>query len=178
MIESSPSLSVSARGLARWSLLLLVGLTIFAGCALANYWEATLPPGRRLLPILLTKTAQVALMLFWAVRLRPLKEPGLTAAERQIWTLVPAYYGGFVALILVNHFLDEPLPLAPVLAVLSGMGFATLGATIWGWFYVWAIAFFALAVLIALCPPYGLTLLGLGWLVCLLVGSIHLRWTR
>jgi tRNA A-37 threonylcarbamoyl transferase component Bud32 len=162
-----------------WTLLLLlVGLTIFAGCTLCNCWEAILPPGRRLLPILLTKTAQVALMLFWAVRLRPLKGPGLTAAERQIWTLVPAYYGGFLALVVVNHFLDEPLPLAPVLAVLSGMGFATLGATIWGWFYVWALGFFALAVLIALCPFYGLTLLGLGWLVCLLVGSIHLRWTR
>jgi hypothetical protein len=33
-------------------------------------------------------------------------------------------------------------------------------------------------VLIALCAPYGLTLLGLGWFVCLLVGSIHLRCTR
>jgi hypothetical protein len=91
---------------------------------------------------------------------------------------VPAYYGSFLALVVVNHFLAEPVPLAPVLAVLSGMGFATLGATIWGWFYVWAVGFFALAVLIALCAPYGLTLLGLGWFVCLLVGSIHLRWTR
>jgi serine/threonine-protein kinase len=162
-----------------WTLLLLLlGATIFAGCAVANYWEVTLPPGHRWPAVLLTKLIQVGVMLFLAVRLRPVKERGLTAAERQIWTLVPAYYGSFLALVVVNHFLDEPVPLAPVLAVLSGMGFATLGATIWGWFYVWAVGFFALAVLIALCPVYGLTLLGLGWFVCLLVGSIHLRWTR
>jgi serine/threonine protein kinase len=162
-----------------WSrLLLLLGVTILAGCALANYWETHLPPGRRWPFVLLTKLAQVAVMLYLAFRLRPVKGPGMTALERQVWTLVPAYYGSFLALVVVNHFLKEPLPLAPVLAVLSGMGFATLGATIWGWFYVWALGFFALAVLIALCAPYGLTLLGLGWFVCLLAGSIQLRYTR
>ena len=147
----SPARRHSARG---WPLLLfMLGLTIFAGCALANYWEIHLPPERRLLPMLLTKLGQVAVMLYLAVRLRPVKEMGMTAAERQIWTLLPAYYGGFLALLVVNAFLNEPLPLAPVLSVLSGMGFATLGATIWGWFYVWGVVFFALAVLVALCAP-------------------------
>jgi serine/threonine-protein kinase len=160
-------------------LLLLLGVTIFAGCSLANFWEYTLPPGHRWLPVLLTKLGQIALMLFLAVRLRPVKQRGMTAAERQIWTLVPAYYGGFLALVVANHFLGErSIPLAPVLAVLSGMGFATLGATIWGWFYVWAVAFFALAVLMTWCAPFGLALLGLGWFVCLVAGSIHLRFTR
>jgi hypothetical protein len=121
---------------------------------------------------------QIALMLFLAVRLRPAREPGMTAAERQIWTLLPGYYGGFLALVLVNHFLAEPIPLAPILAVMSGMGFATLGATIWGWFYVWGLAFFGLAVLIVLCEPFGLTVLGAGWFVCLLVGSLQLHFTR
>jgi serine/threonine protein kinase len=163
-----------------WTLLLLLlGVTIFAGCSLANFWEVALPPGRRWPPILLTKLTQIAVMLFLAVRLRPVKQRGMTAAERQIWTLVPAYYGGFLALVVANHFLgDRAIPLAPVLAVLSGMGFATLGATIWGWFYVWAGAFFALAVLMTWCGPFGLSLLGLGWLVCLVAGSIHLRFTR
>jgi tRNA A-37 threonylcarbamoyl transferase component Bud32 len=162
-----------------WTRLLVsLGITIFAGCALANWWEQTLPKGGRWWPMLLTKTAQVALMLYLAVRLRPVKEAGMTAAERQIWTLVPAYYGSYAALVVVNRFLAEPLPMAPVLAVLSGMGFATLGATIWGWFYVWALGFFALAVLTALCPSFGLTLVGLGWLLCLAGGSIHLHFTR
>jgi hypothetical protein len=159
-------------------LLLALGLTIFAGCSLANYWEVVLPPEQRLLPMLLTKLVQVVLMLVLAVRLRPVKEPGMTAAERQIWTLLPGYYGGFLTLLVVNHCLKQPLPLAPVLAVMSGMGFATLGATIWGWFYVWALFFFALAVVIALCTPLGLTLLGGGWFFCLLVGSVHLHVMR
>jgi tRNA A-37 threonylcarbamoyl transferase component Bud32 len=162
-----------------WTLLLLMlGVTIFVGCAVMNYWQVTLPPERSWGPILLTKVVQVAVMLVLAVRLRPVKERGLTPAERQIWTLVPAYYGSFLALMVLNCFLKEPLPMAPVLAVLSGMGFATLGATIWGWFYVWSLAFFVLAVGIALAGPYGLTLLGAGWFVCLVIGSIHLRWTR
>jgi hypothetical protein len=28
------------------------------------------------------------------------------------------------------------------------------------------------------CGPFGLALLGLGWFVCLVAGSIHLRFTR
>jgi hypothetical protein len=61
---------------------------------------------------------------------------------------------------------------------MSGMGFATLGATIWGWFFVWSLVFFALAVVIALCAPYGLALLGLGWFLCLTLGSLHMQLTR
>jgi hypothetical protein len=162
-----------------WTRLLVsLGVTIFAGCALANWWELTLPKGHRWWPILLTKAAQVAIMLWLAVRLRPVKDTGLTAAERQIWTLVPAYYGSYAALVIVNRFLAEPLAMGPVLSVLSGMGFATLGATIWGWFYVWALGFFGLAILTALFPSYGLTIVGLGWLICLAGGSLHLHFTR
>ncbi len=162
-------------------LLLAVGLTILVGCALANYWEVTLEPDHRWLPTLATKIVQVAIMLYLAVRLRPVKERGMTAVERQIWNLVPAYYGGFISLVIVNHFLDKPVPLAPVLAVLSGMGFASLGATIWGSFYVWSLAFFALAVFMVCVPfglTYGLTLLGCGWFVLLAGGAIQLHFTR
>ncbi len=162
-------------------LLLAVGLTILVGCALANYWELTLDSPHRLWAMLLTKLVQVVVMLFLAVRLRPFKERGMTAVERQVWNLVPAYYGAFLSLVIVNHFLTEPLPMAPVLAVLSGMGFATLGAAVWGWFYAWATAFFALAVLMVCLPfglSYGLTLLGCGWFVALLVGGIQLHFTR
>jgi hypothetical protein len=155
--------------------LLAVGVTIFVGCAVANYWEVR----QQWLAMLLTKAVQVAVMLLLLWRLRPLKETGMTAAERQIWTLIPGYYGGFLTLVVVNFFLDKPLPLAPVLAILSGMGFTSLGATIWGWFYVWGVGFFTLAVVIAcFFPEHGLTLLGLGWLVSLVVGSVQLRLTR
>jgi hypothetical protein len=40
------------------------------------------------------------------------------------------------------------------------------------------VGFFLLAVAMVFCGPYGLALLGAGWFVCLVVGSIHLRWTR
>jgi hypothetical protein len=162
-------------------LLFAVGLTILIGCVLANIWQLRLDPQHSWWAMLLTKLVQVGVMLYLAVRLRPFKERGMTAVERQVWNLVPAYYGAFLSLLVVNHFLAEPVPLAPMLAVLSGMGFATLGASIWGWFYAWAAAFFGLAVLMVYLPfglDYGLTLLGSGWFVALLVGGIQLHFTR
>jgi tRNA A-37 threonylcarbamoyl transferase component Bud32 len=158
-----------------WALLLtLGGLVIFAGCVAMNYFEATLPPRISWLPMLLTKAVQVGVMLWLAVQLRPVKGPGLTTGERQILTLIPGYYGGFLTLLALNGLLEHPIPLAPVLAVMSGMGFATLGASIWGWLYVWSLAFFALAVLMAFPPlsVYGLSLLGLGWFVCLTFSGV------
>jgi serine/threonine-protein kinase len=167
-------------------LLLLLGVVILAGCTVCNVWEATLSPDRAWLAILATKAVQVSVMLLLAVRLRPVQDSAgpqteklaMSAAERQIWSLVPGYYGGFLTLVMINRFLNEPVPMAPILGILSGMGFASLGATIWGWFYVWGAFFFALTLLIVLCAPYGMALLGLGWFICLFVGSIHLRWSR
>jgi serine/threonine protein kinase len=167
-----------------WGLLSFsLGVVILCGCALANFWERFLDPGQRWLPVLLTKTVQIGIMLWLAVKLRPIKEQAMTTAERQIWALVPGYYGAYLTLVLMNLFLppDQHLPLAPILAALSGMGFVTLGATIWGWFYVWGTAFFGLALLIVLCTPlgpYGLLVLGIGWFVCLTIGSFHLTYTR
>ncbi len=124
-------------------------LAIFAGCALCNRWEMVYPPEESWWAILLTKVGQVAVMLFLAARLRPEGEEAipsraLSATERQIWSFIPGYYGGFLMLFLLNRYLPSPIAPAPVLAILSGMGFASLGSTIWGWFYVWAAFFFAL----------------------------------
>lgn len=160
------------------ALLLLEGIVILAGCALVNLWELRVAPPLEWWLIMATKLAQVGLMIAVAVRYRPSKEPVLSTAERQILALLPAYYGGFLTLMVVNIFLDEKIPLAPVLAVLSGIGFMTLGATIWGWFYVWGAAFFALAVVTVFFPAFGSLLVGLGWFICLALGSVHLRWTR
>jgi len=162
-----------------WSLpLLLLGLTIFVGCATANYWEVKLSPNHSWWAVLATKLAQIAIMLYILARLRPAKEPAITVVERQVWSLLPGYYGGFLTLVMINPLLDNPIPLAPVLAVMSGMAFTTLGGSIWGWFYVWGLAFFGLAVFTVLCQPFGLTLLGAGWLLCLMLGAIQLKMTR
>jgi serine/threonine protein kinase len=160
-----------------WSkLLFLLGLTILAGCGLVNLWQKW---DLGWFPVLLTKAAQVAVMFYVVIRYRPLSERSLTSVERQIWSLVPAYYGGFLTVLALNCFLDPPVPLAPILAVLSGMVFVTLGAGIWGWWYVWGGAFFGLALLMVISQTsYGMLLLGLGWFVCLSVSSIQLRWTR
>jgi serine/threonine protein kinase len=160
-----------------WSPLLMpLGLTILAGCALANLWQVWEVTRSLWWPLLLTKLLQVALMLYLVVRFRPLTERDLTSGERQIWSLVPAYYGGFLTVLLVNYFLDPVIPVAPFLAVMSGMAFVTLGASIWGWFYVWGAAFFVLAVLMASTKsPFSMLFLGLGWFICLTFGSIQLR---
>jgi hypothetical protein len=161
------------------TVLVLEGATILAGCSLIQTLWQELPWTQGLIwPVFLTKVVQISLMLFLAARFRPRTETGLTAVERQIWLLVPAYFGGFLAILAVRYFLGADFPLAPFLAVLSGMVFLTLGATLWGWFYVWGAAFFGLAVLIALHPDVGQVLLGMGWFVCLAIGSLHMRWTR
>ena len=63
--------------------------------------------------------------------------------------------------------------------VMSGTAFVTLGASVWGWLGLWGVGFFALALLIAWSgTPAGMLLLGLGWFICLVGASIHLRSTR
>jgi len=162
-----------------WPLfLLLLGMVIFTGCFVANLWELFLGYPRSLLPILFTKLVQIGAMLEIARRFRPVKDRGMTATERQIWMLLPGYYAGFLTLVLLNLLRAEPLPVAPILAIMSGMGFATLGAGFWGWFSVWSLGFFGLALLMAFWPAWGLTLLGLGWLAAFALGSIHMHFTR
>jgi tRNA A-37 threonylcarbamoyl transferase component Bud32 len=163
-----------------WSkLLFLLGLTILAGSALVNLWQVWPVTHPYWWPILLTKAVQVAIMLYLVVHYRPPSERSLTSAERQIWCAVPAYYGGFLTVLLLNCFLNEPVPVAPILAIMSGMVFVTLGAGIWGWWYVWGGAFFGLAVLmVASHTSYGMLWLGLGWFVCLAISSLQLRWPR
>jgi len=142
-----------------WSLVLLLeGSTILIGCTLVHLFWTWPVTHDRWGPIFVTKLIQVTVMLFIALRFRPRAETRLTAVERQIWSLIPAYFAGFLAIVAVREFLGLPaqqLPLAPFLAVLGGMVFVTLGSTMWGWFYLWGGGFFALAV-----------------------ESLHLRWTR
>jgi serine/threonine-protein kinase len=168
--------AVEERGWGR--LLVALGALILVSGIVATWLQMTLPRERQALPLLLLGAGMVAGMLAVAKWLRPIHEPRLTAVERQIVALVPAYYGGSLALLLLNLFLPEPMSLAPVKAVMSGMVFVTLGATVWGWCYVWSAFFFLLAIALTFCGPYGLLVLGVGWMVCLSACAAHLRWTR
>ena len=164
-----------------WSLVLLLeGITILIGCTLIHvFWSW--PVREELGPIFGIKLAQLAIMLLVALRFRPRAEPRLTAVERQIWSLIPAYFAGFLAIGGVRallHLQAADMPLTPFLAVLGGMVFVTLGSTMWGWFYLWGGGFFVLAVAISVYPHYGQLWLGALWFVCLATESLHLRWTR
>jgi len=165
-----------------WStVLLLEGITILIGCWLVHFFWTWAVTYEKWGPIFFTKLGQVAVMLYIALRFRPRAESRLTAVERQIWSLIPAYFAGFVAIVAVREFLGLPakqLPLAPLLAVLGGMVFMTLGSTMWGWFYLWGGGFFALAVAISVYPHYGQLWQGALWFACLATESFHLRWTR
>jgi serine/threonine-protein kinase len=163
-----------------WSTLLFFeAFTILVGCGVVNVWQGLeLAAGTETLLLVATKALQVAVMYLWVLWYRPFTGQ-FTAAERQIWALVPAYYGGSLAAVLVNWSLEKQMPLAPFMAVMSGMAFVTLGPTIWGWFYVWGAAFFLLAVTVAWSgTPYGMLLLGVVWFTCLMIGSVHLRRSR
>jgi serine/threonine protein kinase len=164
-----------------WStVLILEGATILGGCSLVHlFWQELPWTQGKWLPIIVTKLVQIVLMLFLAARFRPrLESTGLTAVERSIWTMVPTYFAGFLAIVVIREVLGADFPLAPFLAVMSGMLFLSLGGSLWGWFYVWGAAFFGLAVLIACYTQIGQLLLGVGWFVALAIGSLHMRWTR
>jgi serine/threonine protein kinase len=166
-----------------WStVLLLEGITILIGCSMVHlFWTRWDFSRERWWPIFVTKLVQVTAMLYIALRFRPRSESRLTAVERQIWSLIPAYFAGFVAILAVRELLGlkaQQMPLAPLLAVLGGMVFTTLGSTMWGWFYLWGGGFFGLAVAISFYPDYGQLWLGTLWFACLAVESLHLRWTR
>ena len=111
-------------------------------------------------------------MLFLLRYMRPTGTAAIDAGERQIYVLVPGYYGGFVTVWAVAWFLNLDHLLPPMLAVLSGMAFITLGASIWGVLYIWGAGFFALAIALAWSrSEWGLFWVGLGWFLCLLHGS-------
>jgi tRNA A-37 threonylcarbamoyl transferase component Bud32 len=159
-------------------LLVALGALILVAGIVATWVQTAVPPERQPLTLVVMGCGMVAGMLGLAWWLRPIHEPRLTAVERQIVALVPAYYAASLALLIMNLFLPQPVPLAPVKAVLSGMVFVALGATVWGWCYVWGACFFLMAIVLTFCGAYGLLVLGIGWMVCLCACAVQLRWTR
>jgi serine/threonine-protein kinase len=173
------------------ALLLTVGTSILGGCLTVNYLEQALDgsPAWLLLAVALTKSSQFLVMVMLALWLWPVRQGTVgprrwrwsdrTPTERQVISLVPGYYGSYLVLLLLNAFVwERQVPTAPVLALLAGMGFLNLGATIWGWFYVYGVGFMVVALLAGLAGPFGTSVVGLGWFVCLLVGSVHLHLAR
>jgi serine/threonine-protein kinase len=66
-----------------------------------------------------------------------------------------------MSLFVIEQLLHLPvLTLSPVLAILSGMVFLVKAAMLSGSFYIWAIASFITAAVMALVPDYGLFIFG------------------
>jgi serine/threonine protein kinase len=153
-----------------WSTFLrLQATTILAGSTLANAWMYWHPASALAAPVLMIKSLQVVVMLllFWFKK--PTGTAAFEAGERQILALVPGYYGAFVTVSLIVWHWDQGPLLAPMLAVMSGMSFTTLGASIWNLLYLWGVAFFVLAIVLAYTQSdWGLFWVGLGWFLCLL----------
>jgi serine/threonine-protein kinase len=159
-----------------WStFLLLQGVTILAGSTLANAWMVWKPTSAVAGPVLLIKLLQVLVMFFLLWFKRPTGTAAFEAGERQIFALVPGYYGAFLTVWVIAWWWGQRELLAPMLAVLSGFAFITLGASIWGFLYLWGGLFFGLAGLLAYAKSeWGVFWVGLGWFLCLLHGSRRL----
>jgi hypothetical protein len=159
-----------------WStFLLLQATTILAGSTAANLWLVLSPTRAVALPIFTIKGAQVFIMFLLLWLKRPTGTTAMEAGERQIFALVPGYYGAFITVWVLAGLWGQDHLLAPMLAVMSGMAFITLGASIWGMLYIWGAGFFTLALVLAWCESrWGLFWVGLGWFLSLLHGSWQL----
>jgi len=97
--------------------------------------------------------------IFWALRRRG---GPVTFVERQIAHVWAGSTIGSIGLFLVEMLLKLPvLTLSPVLAVMAGMAFLVKAATLSGSFYIYAVASFITALLMAYYPPTGLFLFGI-----------------
>jgi serine/threonine-protein kinase len=98
--------------------------------------------------------------IFW--RLRKRGGP-VTFVERQVAHAWAAGVTASIGMFVIEIMLAQPvLSLSPVLAIVSGMVFLVKAGTLSGWFYIPAIAEFAVAPVMAwLGPTWGLVLFGL-----------------
>ena len=178
-----------------WTPLLLLEATIIlAGCAVCNHWELNLKFERAWIAILLTKAVQALVMLLLALWLRPPPEGGQERAGRdgalgrpeprpsgEIWSAGAGLLWKFP-----GADGDQPSCChSPYRWPRCWRCSAVWGSRPWGPpsgagatcgerrsccspFFISALA-----------GPYnGMTVLGVGWFVCLVVGSVHLYCSR
>jgi hypothetical protein len=111
---------------------------------------------------------------------RLLRPPSPGGTERRLWALWLGYLVGCGVLMEVGR---QTLPLEaplcwltyPFCNVLTGLAFVSLGAFYWGRGYVYAGAFFVLAVLSAWALTWAPLLFGLLWTAVLIDVGLHLR---
>jgi tRNA A-37 threonylcarbamoyl transferase component Bud32 len=129
----------------------------------------------------LARTVQLVAVgiTFWHFRLRHGFLPA-SAAERQLWTIWIGYLLAYMIIVAVVRQMAgaerwDDLTLYPFSAVLSGMGFFAMGSSYWGRFYLFGLAFFALAALMPLMLTLAPLGLGVLWSAALVIIARHVR---
>ena len=108
-------------------------------------------------------------IVFWFVRRRM---GPVTFVERQIAHVWAAAMCCVVFLFPLEAALGlNELALAPLLAVVAGMVFLIKAGILSGTFYVYAVAMFATAILMACFPPFAMSMFGLASATCFFVSG-------
>jgi serine/threonine-protein kinase len=171
-----------------WASLLLLFSAIFLVGHVVTFvlLQTKQPPGL----ILLSRAGQLLLggVAFWFCRRR---EPlPASAAERQVWliwlgALVAFGTSSLLSRLLIGAGILAAGPDAPACwqdviaypfsAIVSGLAFFVMGVSYGGRYYVFSLAFFALALLMTLCLEWSPVTYGLLWAACLVAVARHLR---
>ena len=131
--------------------------------------------------IALTRTLQFVAMMavFWRQRTHTLLPT--TAAERQLWTIWIGYLAACTMVAVVHHILVrmegamDQLVMYPYWSILTGLAFFAMGSSYWGRFYYFGVAFFGVAVLMALALDWSVLLYGTAWATTLTVVGLYLH---
>jgi uncharacterized membrane protein YciS (DUF1049 family) len=103
----------------------------------------------------------------------------ITFVEKQIWATWMTFVAASFLVAAVNHLMGQPaFRLGPVLAVLSAIGFATMGHLMSRVFYWFAGLHAATAIAMAAAPRYQFFALGAAWFVSLVVPGVKLHRDR
>jgi hypothetical protein len=98
-----------------------------------------------------------------------------TFIESQIWSIWLTFIAAVILLAVVNHLMGLPLfGLGPVIAILSAVGFSSMGAVMGRRWYLGTLLFGASAIAMALWPRAQFYLLGAVWGGAQLVGGAWL----
>jgi hypothetical protein len=102
-----------------------------------------------------------------------------TFVENQIWAIWSTFIGATALTALVNDLMGLPrFGLGPVIAILSAVGFASMGAVIGRRWWIGCAVFAAAAMAMAALPRWQFAILGVVWGVAQLAGGIWLSVER